>query len=97
MTMKKKARIKEIEQEIEWYEVKKSIADAMLKLGEVGFEFSGHGCGLGGEDFNLVTKDLYVNFCDMGKKVKVSITNNDEDMDEVFSGTVKGALKYLEL
>ena len=95
--MNKRQRIKEIKNEIEWYGVKKRIADAMLKLGEAGFKFSGHGYGLGGEDFSLVGKGLYINFCDQGKKVIASISNNDDEMEDVFCGTIGESLKYLGL
>jgi len=93
--MKKAARIKEIKHEIEWYEPKKRIADAMLELGNIGFKFSGHGAGFGEEDFSLCTNKTYVNFCDRGRKVVVSIYKNDEDMDTLYEGTIHGALKHL--
>lgn len=93
--MKKTARMKEIKEEIKWYGVKKRIADAMLELGEIGFEFSGHGCGGGGEDFSLFSKKLHVNFCDQGRKVDVWVSNNDDDMETVFKGTIHGAMKYI--
>jgi len=97
--MTKAQRIKEIKDEIKWYKPKKKIADAMLELGEAGFEFSGHGVGLGGEDFNLKTPKFYVNFCDMGKKVIASIYGNDDNVEVkgIFEGTVGGALKYLKV
>ena len=94
--MNKRERIKEIKSEIEGYQPKKRIADAMLELGEIGFEFSGHGCGFGGEDFSLFTKDLYVNLCDQGQKIVVSISNNDEEMEDLFIGTIGQAMRFIQ-
>lgn len=91
--MTKKSRIKEIKEEIEWYQPPKRISDAMLKLGKDGFEFSGHGCGMVGEDFNLIKKDTSVNFCLMGRKAVVSIQN--AEYDTVFEGTIGESFKYL--
>jgi len=98
--MTKTQRMKEIKNEIEWYEIKKKIADAMLRLGELGFEISGHGCGCGGEDFNLVRyKDgAYVNFCDQGRKIVVNVTLGveDDEPEDVLTGTIGQAMKYVE-
>ena len=94
--MTKKQRIKEIKDEIEWYNPKKRIVDAMLELGEIGFEFSGHGCGFGGEDFNLFNKKLYVNLCDRGNKVVASVYDNSDDMDTLLEGTIGAALKFVK-
>jgi hypothetical protein len=96
--MTKAQRIKEMKSEIEWYDVNKRIANAMLELAEIGFEFSGHGCGGGGEDFSIF-KDgkLHVNFCDKGRnRVDVIVSKDDDDMDVVFKGTIGGALKYIK-
>lgn len=96
-------RMKEIKQEIEWYNIRKPIADAMIKLGELGFEFSGHGCGCGGEDFGLINEkqDRYVNFCDRGNSCEVMVNTAatyDEDGCPVtlFKGTIGKALKFIE-
>jgi len=49
-----KKNIREIKSEIRHYEPPKDIAKTMMTLGRLGFEFSGHGCGINGEDFTLV-------------------------------------------
>ena len=77
----------------------------MLKLGESGFEFCDHGCGLDGEDFGLcIDGNYYVNFCDTfcdtGKKVIVYIYKDDDkvnDDDCLYIGTIAGALKFLKV
>ena len=49
------SKLSEIQDEIDDYRLPKKIADAMLALGKLGFEFSGHGTNLitGKEDFAL--------------------------------------------
>lgn len=100
--MTKKQKLKEIESEIEGYNPKKVIAKGMRKLGELGFEFSGHGCGGGGEDFGLIKCNigepgeddyLYVNFCDIGRRVVVSVSNNEECL---FEGNVGQVLLFVK-
>lgn len=100
-----KKRTKElvaIEKEIEWYNIRKPIAEAMRTLGHHGFDFSGHGCGFGGEDFNLINEktDRYVNFCDRGKSCVVTISTTSLDKDgwpmKLFEGTICKAIKFLE-
>ena len=72
--------IKEIKDLISWYEIKKSIANAMIELAKKhGFEFSGHGYGLAGEDFNMSTDKLDIIFCDQGSKVLTIIYTEDTD------------------
>ena len=94
--MNKRQRIKEIKEEIGYYKPKKQIVNAMLQLGELGFEFSGHGCGSGGEDFNLIHCDnnLYVNFCDLGRIVVATVYVED-DCKEIFKGTIGKTLKFI--
>jgi len=99
----KSQRMKNIEQEIIWYRIRKPIAEAMRKCGQLGFEVSGHGCGFGGEDFSLLNKrkDLYVNFCDRGNSCKVTVstcdtTNDDGYPIELISGTIGKAMKFIE-
>jgi len=93
---------KDIEQEIEWYEPRWPIAKAMRELGEIGFEFSGHGVGFGGEDFNLSREsDYYVNFCDKGKGNGIVATvypyPDDDVEDEVlFSGSANQAVLFIK-
>ena len=102
--MTKKQRLKEIKDEIELYGIRKPIAEAMLRFGEVGFEFSGHGFGMGGEDFGLVmspqkeTYSYYVNFCDKGRSCVVEINLDDEGMEEpttLFEGTIGRSIIFL--
>ena len=90
--------IKELKDEIQQYGIKKSIADAMITLTEkYGFEFSGHGCGFGGEDFSVTTEELHVNFCDCGRKVEVTIYKNDtEECEKLYKGAIGGAIKYVK-
>lgn len=71
--MTKARRIADIKEEIKWYGVKRKIANVMLRLGNMGFEFSGHGAGMGGEDFGLTmdlskSKYMHVSISDMGRK-----------------------------
>ena len=97
--MTKRQRIKEVKQEIEWYNPKKRIADFMFELVELGFEFCGHGCGCGGEDFSMFIPDkLHVNICDQGRKVAVMISDitDDDDQCVLFEGTIGKALKYFQ-
>lgn len=97
MKMKKKRRIQEIKLEIKWYGIRNNIAKAMLELGKLGFQFSGHGSGFGGEDFNLFNKTLYVNFCDRRKKgVVTTVTTNDESCELLFEGTIGKAMKFIQ-
>ncbi len=102
--MTKRQRIKEIKHEIEWYGIRKPIANAMLELGEIGFEFSGHGCGMGGEDFGLVKYPkknqpdcyFYVNFCDKGRSCEVQVTRDWMGVDEtLFKGTIGKAINFV--
>lgn len=93
-----------IEQEIEWYKIRKPIAEAMRTLGHYGFECAGHGVGFGGEDFSLINenKNCYVNFCDKGRSCEVTISKCDFPLDNdglpvfLFKGTICKALKFLE-
>jgi hypothetical protein len=105
-----KKSLKEIREEIEWYNPKKQIADAMLELGELGFEFNGHGCGLGGEDFGLIfnyaeERYFYFSLTDLGNKVIVEISDNfydenihpeDEQSKDIFKGSVKKGLDFIK-
>ena len=93
--MNEKRRMKEIEQDVEWYKPKKRIANAMRELGQLGFRATGHGCGLCGEDFGLsfdVTKEsyYYVNLCDEGRKVIATFTfdNGDFNSKLLAEGTI---------
>lgn len=94
-----KKNIKTIKQTIEWYNIRKPIANAMLELGKMGFIFCGHGCGgFGGEDFSLIRKDIYVNFCDGNKSCRVTINTNpsgDIEIKTIFEGNLKEAMKFV--
>jgi hypothetical protein len=98
--MTKTQRIKEIKQEIKWYAPKKRIADTMLELGELGFKFSGHGCGFGREDFGLIHPNyhhLYVSLSDIGSHIEVMVDYIDEDdNDECFVSSVGQATKLIK-
>lgn len=99
---RKSTRMKSIKDEINWYGIRKTVADAMLELGEIGFESSGHGCGFGGEDFSLYkeTKNyqLYVNFCDKGRSCVASIEvyNKKDDTDYFYEGTIGKVLTKIK-
>lgn len=76
----------------------------MLYAGELGFEFSGHGCGCGSEDFGLV-KDYdggyyYFGIYDYGSKVISDLTENSidsyEDRKVICKGRLSTVLKRLE-
>ena len=96
-----------VQEEIDWYKPKKAIVDGMLMLERWGFEFSGHGCGFGGEDFGMIFEYqadsdgpegyFYFNFCDEGNKVVATITDNPEGEpdDVLYVGTVGRGLKLI--
>jgi hypothetical protein len=88
--------MRQIEQEIKQYNVRKPIAEAIRRLSKIGFKFSGHGSGFGQEDFNVINYelDLYVNFCDTGRKCIVNISQVTEDF-RLFSGTISEATKFI--
>ena len=99
----KKKRLKSIEFEIGCYDPKPSISAAMLKAGEVGFEFSGHGSGMGSEDFGLVLDYdggyYYLGFHDYGNKVVSDLTDNREDSGEdgdIYQGRISGLWKHID-
>lgn len=96
---KRTKQLVDIEREIQWYNVRKPIADAMIILGHKGFEFSGHGCGFGGEDFGLINEktDRYVNFCDKGKSCEVMVNTCNFPPKTLFTGTIGKALKFLKI
>jgi hypothetical protein len=109
MAKKRTKELVDIEREIEWYKIRKPIADAMRILGDHGFEFSGHGfCfGFGGEDFGLINEktDRYVNFCDKrnsGDKrnscvVMVNTCKINNPIETLFTGTIGKALNFLKI
>lgn len=82
--------IRAMQQEIAFYSIPKPIKNAMLKLARIGYEPSGHGCGIGSEDWNIIKdfgKDgyIYINFNWDGKRCASSYTFyvNDEAIHEV--------------
>lgn len=93
-----KKRKKEIEEEISWYEPPKSIANAMIKLVDCGFEFSGHGFGGGVEGFSLIKDIYYISIDDYGNKKTCTIIKNieDDDSEIIFEGTIGKMLKYVQ-
>lgn len=96
--------LNQIKEEIRWYEIRKPIADAMIELGKIGFEFSGHGVGLAfqGEDFSISKEKknclINVDFCDMGKKCVATLTVTSYDYDDLYeySGTIGQVLKKIK-
>ena len=102
MDKKTKKNLKEVEEEISCYQPKKRIADAMRKLVHMGFSFSGHGCGFGGEDFGMsfhTTKITYyyVSICDEGRKVSVIFTFDDGHyIHTLATGTIGKVLSFVE-
>lgn len=94
--MKLSKNQREIEQEIEWYKPKRSIANFLRKLSADGFSFAGHGVGFGAEHFGLSRRDWYVGIEDYGAKVEVEISRPDED-EKVFTGTIGKATKFLKV
>jgi hypothetical protein len=93
-----KKNIKEIQEEIDHYRPKKSIANAMLELGELGFKFSGHGYGYRQEDFGLFKDKYYFSISDQGNRVVASVTEENENdlIIALFNGTVGKALKFIK-
>lgn len=82
--------IKEIEREIAGYDPPAKIANVMRKLGNAGFEFSGHGTDLrtGEEDFGLVYDlkkekgSVYVSVSSKGNiTVCVNFENDYKNLD----------------
>lgn len=73
-----------MDEEISWYNPSKAISKAMRDLALVGFSPSGHGCGLGGEDWSI-SKDfkngyIYVSFSsDLNHSVSLVTNNTDEE------------------
>lgn len=51
-----KKNVKEMMGRINHYRPPKAIANAMLKLARFGYSFSGHGWGIGGEDWSVIKK-----------------------------------------
>jgi len=99
----KEQRLANIEYDIGWYQIRKPIANALRKCGELGFSMAGHGCGFGGEDFSLInkSKDMYVNFCDTGNSCEVTISTVKTTDKEgypilLFTGTTKKAMNFIE-
>lgn len=99
----KKKRLKSIEFEISCYDPKPSISAAMLKAGELGFSFSGHGCGFGSEFFGLILYyddgHYYLDFQDYGNKVVVNLNDNKENSDEggdIYEGRISGLWKHID-
>lgn len=82
----------EIEHEIDWYETSKDISKIMRRLGKLGFKFSGHGTGFGGEDFNFIKRlgrqnpkrklTVYVNISDRGRFPKCSGNIYDDTRED---------------
>jgi hypothetical protein len=77
------SKLLDLQEEISGYRLPKKVASAMLALGELGFEFGGHGTSLtgGGEDFSLDKQYgrnpknyATVNFCVNGRKVAVGVS-----------------------
>lgn len=75
----------EIREEISWYKPPRRVRDALLALGEMGFEFSGHGAGGGGEDFSMTydfpngEESLWAGVTNLDNgKVEYSAAHNDE-------------------
>ncbi len=84
MITKKKINknIKEIQREIDHYRVPTKMADIMLRLGEAGFEFGGHGTAYTGEeDFSFdqkISSTLSITVTTNRKKI-LSIDLSDGD------------------
>lgn len=98
--MTKKQIMAEIESEISGYDMKKSVANAMRKLGELGFRFSGHGSGYGVEHFGLIKGQFYFSIEDSIDGTKGVITwdtGSDEDgIEVIFTGTLRKALNFVK-
>jgi hypothetical protein len=92
-------RQKEIESEIECYKPKAVICKIMRDLGKLGFSFSGHGGGFGGEDFNFIKRSTYVNINHRHSgKIIINISKNINRKDGgklAFSGSPMKAMKLL--
>lgn len=87
-----KKKIREMEYEINHYKPPKAIANAMRKLAEHGYGFSGHGTGFGEEDFGVTKqfgKDhyIYVALSTDGKKSRASYSLNDPELESQVGGS----------
>lgn len=83
------SKLKELKEEIEHYCPPANIAKAMLKFGKLGLEFSGHGSGFGGEDFNLYKKynsgQLYINLSTRKIKNNCSVSFMDNEWNIILN------------
>ena len=91
-----KKNLKEIEQEIAWYDPKPSIKNAMLKLGRMGFAFSGHGYGMGEEDFSLENQSYFIALSDCGRNVEARLTTMDDEFTLLFEGTIGNLFVFMK-
>lgn len=97
--MDKKDRLKEIREKIDWCKASEKVSNFMLKLGDMGFEFNGHGFFMDGEEvFQLFNKDLHVDICTVGRKTIIGVIKLDKNdqVEEEFEGTIGQALKWLK-
>lgn len=88
--MTKAKRMAEIRQEISWYKPQRRVRETLLKLGDWGFMFSGHGVGFGGEDFSMIYTSvgtgeyLYVGVTDHGNgKIRYSASHDDKNYNRI--------------
>lgn len=84
---------REIEDEIQWYEPKARTRRLMRSLGKLGFQFSGHGAGLGGEDFGLIytlskTSYLHAEISETPRGIKTWLVLCTEDTDKTLKGNL---------
>lgn len=91
--------IREMQNEINGYNVPKRIADAMMELAKAGFEFSGHGCGMGAEDWGIIFSNKsfkaysYVSFIYDGSKIVTDVTVAEEDCKEAWQKSLRKSFK----
>lgn len=87
-----------MQREIDHYHPTKAISNAMLKLAEIGFEFSGHGYAFmdGSEDFSVVKNFrggyIYVEFQRQNNKSSAQYSVKTEDDKEFYSKCNKPAI-----
>jgi hypothetical protein len=94
----KKGEIDRVKAIIEWYGVRKSIANAMLKLADMGFQYTGYEPIYGGEMFSFANlkRNLHVNFCDHKRCVVVVQTaNRNDDLINLFTGGIAKSLDFI--
>ncbi len=95
---KNKKNIRAMQEEVDWYNPPKSIAKAMMEMASIGFSPSGHGCGLGGEDWSISKEYkngyIYASFCtDHSNDISVVIYDSEDNLEDYCNSRPSGIVK----